>query len=192
MFSFLFFLLKGIVHPKMKFWCLSAYPQGIQDVGDFVSSVEHKWRFLTQTVAVCQSYNGSQWYSYTDKRKLNPAARDDTLRSKDMKRSVCARNWTVFILFFTSDPQHGPTLLSAFTTASAWRIFFFFLLYSGSQTYKCITATYLSNRFVSLDLNVSSRAAGFNLVLSLYVFSLSKPWIPLTAIIWLTDCNGLS
>ncbi len=54
---------KGIVHPKMKMWCLSAYPQGIQDVGDFVSSVEHKRRFLTQTVAVCQSYNGSQWDS---------------------------------------------------------------------------------------------------------------------------------
>ncbi len=35
----------------------SAYPQGIQDVGDFVFSVEHKRRFLTQTVAVCQSYN---------------------------------------------------------------------------------------------------------------------------------------
>ncbi len=34
--------IKGIVHPKMKSWCLSAYPQGIQDVGDFVSSVEHK------------------------------------------------------------------------------------------------------------------------------------------------------
>ncbi len=42
-------------------WCLSAYPQGIQDVGDFVSSVEHKQRFLTQSVAVFQSYNGSQW-----------------------------------------------------------------------------------------------------------------------------------
>ncbi len=54
-------IIKGIVHPKMQIWCLSAYPQGIQDVGDFVSSVEHKQRFLTQTVAVCQSYNGSQW-----------------------------------------------------------------------------------------------------------------------------------
>ncbi len=82
-------IIKGIVHPKMKIWCLSAYPQGIQDVGDFVSSVEHKQRFLTQTVAVCQSYNGSQWdprlweskKTYTDKTKLNPAARDDTLRS---------------------------------------------------------------------------------------------------------------
>ncbi len=56
--------IKGIVHPKMKMWCLSTYPQGIQDVGDFVSSVEHKQRFLTQTVAVCQSYNSvpvAQW-----------------------------------------------------------------------------------------------------------------------------------
>ncbi len=78
--------LKGIVHPKMKIWCLSAYPQGIQDVGDFVSSVEHKRRFLTQTIAVCQSYNVSQWYSqlwekktYTDKTKLNPVARDNNI-----------------------------------------------------------------------------------------------------------------
>ncbi len=61
--------LKGIVHPKMKMWCLSAYLQGIQDVGDFVSSVEHKQRFLTRTVAVCQSYNGSQWYSRLWERK---------------------------------------------------------------------------------------------------------------------------
>ncbi len=45
----------------MKMLCLFAYPKGIQDVGDFVASVEHKRRFLTQTVAVCQSYNGSQW-----------------------------------------------------------------------------------------------------------------------------------
>ncbi len=111
---------KGIVHPKMKIWCLSAYPKGIQDVGDYVSSVEHKRRFLTQTVAVCQSYNVSQLYSqlwerkktYTDKTKLNPAARDDTLRSLDTKRSVCARNWTVFISSFTSDLPPGPTVLS--------------------------------------------------------------------------------
>ncbi len=38
-------IIKGIVHPKMKIWCLSAYPKGIQDVGDFVSSVEHKLDF---------------------------------------------------------------------------------------------------------------------------------------------------
>ncbi len=49
-----------------------------------------------------------------------------------------------------------------------------------------------TDRFVSLDLNVSSRATRFNLVLSVYVFFLSKPWVPLTAIIWLTDRNGLS
>ncbi len=33
--------------------------------------------------------------TYTDKTKLNPAACDDTLRSKDKKRSVCARNFPV-------------------------------------------------------------------------------------------------
>ncbi len=42
----LFTLLKGIVQPKMNIWCLSAYPKGIQDVGDFVSSVEHKQFFF--------------------------------------------------------------------------------------------------------------------------------------------------
>ncbi len=99
--------IKGIVHPKMKIWCLSAYPQGIQDFGDFVSSVEHKRRFLLKpllSVSHIMSVNGTQVFerkkTYTDKTKLIPAARDDTLRCKDMKRSVCARNWTVFISFF--------------------------------------------------------------------------------------------
>ncbi len=54
--------------------------------------------------------------TYTDKTKSNPAARDDTLRSKDTKQSVCARNWRVFISFFASDPPHGPTVLSTFTS----------------------------------------------------------------------------
>ncbi len=40
-----------MVHPKIKIWYVSAYPQGIH-VGDFVSSVKHKQRFLTETVAV--------------------------------------------------------------------------------------------------------------------------------------------
>ncbi len=70
----------------MQILCLSAYPQGIQDVGDIVSSVEHKQRF--STVPVCQSYNGSQWdpylrvkKTYTNKTKWNTAACDGTLRS---------------------------------------------------------------------------------------------------------------
>ncbi len=88
-----------IVHSKnenIMFMCL---PPGIQDVGDFVSSVEHKRRYLTQTVAVCQSYNDRETHGfeskekkYTDKTKLKPA-----LRSSDTKQSVCAINLTVFI-----------------------------------------------------------------------------------------------
>ncbi len=30
------FLFKGIVQPKIKIWCVSAYPKGIQDVSDFL------------------------------------------------------------------------------------------------------------------------------------------------------------
>ncbi len=53
--------------------------------------------------------------------------------------------------FFTSDPLHCPTVLSTFTTAGALRVVVF-LLYCGSQIYKCITATYLSNEPLTLYL----------------------------------------
>ncbi len=65
-------------------------------------------------------------------------------------RSVQETEQYLSFFFFTSDPPHCPTVLSAFTKASAWRVFFF-LLYSRSQTYKCITATYLSNGPLTLS-----------------------------------------
>ncbi len=49
-----------------------------------------------------------------------------------------------------------------------------------------------TDRFVSLDFDVSSRAGGLFWFCLCMFFWLSKPWVPLTAIIWLTDCNGLS
>ncbi len=116
-------MLKGIVHPKRKMWCLSAYHEGIHDVGDFIYSVEHKRRLLTQTFAVCQSYNVSQWdpqlretkkKTYTDKTKLNPVAHDNTMKSYDTKQSVCARNWTVW-----GRGSHWLTLYD-WQTAKVW------------------------------------------------------------------------
>ncbi len=107
---------KGIVHPKMKMWCSSAYPKGIQDVGDFVSSVEHKRRYLTQTVAVCQTYNGHQW------------------------------DWRLW-----EKKMHTQTKI---------------IKPCGSCRYR--------------------------FCLCMFFFSFSKPWVPLTVIKWLTDCNGLS
>ncbi len=68
-------MLKGIVHPKILIWCLSAYPKRIQDVGDFVFSVEHKrrshrqnqikpcgsWRYIEvlrhKTIGLCKKLN---------------------------------------------------------------------------------------------------------------------------------------
>ncbi len=65
----------------MKIVCLSAYPKGIQDVGDFVSSVEHKQIFLTQTVAVWGSYNVSQWNPRLwEKENIN---RQNQIRAKN-------------------------------------------------------------------------------------------------------------
>ncbi len=143
--------VKRIVHLKIEIWCLSAYPKDIQDVGNFVSTIEHKLRFLTQSVTVCQSWQSMgalrETKTCTDKTKLNPAARDDTLKSKDKERLVCARSWTVFIyIFFTSDPLHW------YRHEPLGLIWFCLCMF----------------------------------------FSLSKPWVPLTAIIWLTECNGLS
>ncbi len=109
------------------------------------------------------------WYSWIWERKKHTQTKpncDDTLRSKDSKRSVCARNWTVFrmfFFFFTSDPPYCPTvlILSAFTTVGALRVdFFSCLLYSGSQTNKCITATYLSNGPLTLYLQSQLGVSG--------------------------------
>ncbi len=44
------------------------FPRGIQDVGDFVSSVEHKQRFLTQTVAVCHIMTVNGFQSFESKK----------------------------------------------------------------------------------------------------------------------------
>ncbi len=78
--QFITIFLKGIVHPKIKVWCSSAYRKGIQDVGDFVSSVEHKLIFLTQTIAVCQSYNWIQWDSQLwEKKKHTKTKPNETL-----------------------------------------------------------------------------------------------------------------
>ncbi len=122
-----FTFIKGIVHPKIKKIGLSSYPQGIRDVGGFVSSVKHKKKIFNSNRC---SLSVIEWQSmgptalrdkktYTDKTKWNPATRDDMLRSQDMKKLVCVRNWTVFISFFTSDPPQYPTVLSVFITFGA-------------------------------------------------------------------------
>ncbi len=148
--------------------------------------------------------------------RQNPAARDDTLRSKDTKRSVyrhLSLKWTIDTIYNLNyecqwsiwEIGDGNALISLRSTVKqeedasragcseraqdSWTV-------CGSEVKKNYinTVQFLvqTDRFVSLELNVSSRATGFNLVLSVYVFFLSKPWVPLTAIIWLTDCNGLS
>ncbi len=118
--------------------------------------------------------------TYTDKTKLSSAARDDTLRSKDTKRSVCARKLNSVYIVFTSDP--APCLTVPERVHNSWRVTRLLLLYGGSQTYKCIIST-ISNR--SVRLNVSSRAAGFNLVLSVYVFLSLKAVEPI-------DCHYMT
>ncbi len=63
--------VKGIVHP----WnvMLICWMLGIQDVGDLVSIYLY---FFTQTVAVCQSFNGSQWYTQATALREKKTYRD--------------------------------------------------------------------------------------------------------------------
>ncbi len=119
----------------MKMWCLSAYPQGSQYIRDFS---KHKGRFLTQTVAVYQVYNGSQWDSRLWEREKHTQTKpNETLRLVTRHWCVKTRNnrfvqETEQYLYrsLTSDLSHRPTVLRAFTTV--------FWLYGRSQTYKCI------------------------------------------------------
>ncbi len=96
------------------------------------------------------------------KTKSNPAARDDALRSKDTKRSVCEKLNSVYIVFTSDTPhkktRHAPAVVNVLRTVGG----------SGKKN-NINTVQFLSqtDRFVSLDLNASSRAAGFNLVFSL-------------------------
>ncbi len=96
--------------------------------------------------------------TYTDKTILNPAARDDTLRSKHTKQSAVVNELR------TVGPCDGSEVKNYINTVQ-------FL----AQT----------DCFVSLDLNVSSRAAGFNLVLSVYVFLTLKVVSPI-------DCHYMT
>ncbi len=46
----------------MKSWYVSAYPQGIQDVGDFISSVELKLKFFLKSVSHVMAVNGTHGF----------------------------------------------------------------------------------------------------------------------------------
>ncbi len=104
------------------------------------------------------------------------------------KQSVGARNWTVFISFFTTSSVHNSRCVTRLLLLALRRIadrktrrrrtrVTHQLLWThsvrwirGKKWYKYCSVSCTDDRFVSLGLNVSSRAAGFNLVLSVYVF----------------------
>ncbi len=143
--------LKWIVHSKNENVMFICLPQG-----------HPRWRWLsffsrTQTkifnsnrcslsVIWCQSMGHTE-KTCRDKTKSNPAARDDTLRSKDTKRSVCARNWTVFISFVylwsatrSNYPEHVHT--TAGDASSCFMV----------DRRLHITTTYLSNGPLTLNI----------------------------------------
>ncbi len=119
----------GIVHPKMKMLCLSAYRKGIQDVGDFVSSVKHKRRFLTNRCSL----------SVIKVESMGLTA----LREK--KHTQTKPNESLWLLMH---PCGRSEVKNKYI-----------------NTVQFLAHT---NRLVSLDLNVSSRAAGFTFFSFLY------------------------
>ncbi len=54
----------------MKSWYVSAYPQGIQDVGDFISSLELKLKFFLKSVSHVMAVNGT--HGFESKKKHTP------------------------------------------------------------------------------------------------------------------------
>ncbi len=102
--SFFPFLAKDCLpegHPRCRWLCFFSRTQ---------MKICNSFKLL-QSVSHIMALNGTHGFERKNKHtqtKLNPVACDDTLRSKDTKRSVCALNWTVFLyIFFTSDPPHG-------------------------------------------------------------------------------------
>ncbi len=159
--------IKGIV-PKMKIWCLPAYPKGIQDVGDIVSSVEHK-----QRCAIKQEEEERRRRRRRRRRRDEDEDEDEDEEDDEEDDD-------------DDDVSCAGCCVNALRTVGPG---------GGSEVKNDINTVQLlaqTDRFVSKDLNVSTWAKGFNLVLSVNVFFLSMPWVPLTDIIWLTDCNSLS
>ncbi len=54
---------------------------------------------VSHIIAVNGSHGFESKKTYTNKTKLNPVARDDTLRSKDMKQ-LCKKMNSIYIVFF--------------------------------------------------------------------------------------------
>ncbi len=155
-------------------------------------------------ICLPQGHPICRWLCFLSRTQTKMFNLNRYMRSKDTKRSVFVRHWTLFISIFTAARSDCPERVH--TTAGTWCVFFFFLLYSGSQTYKYITTTYLSTGplilYLQSQLGVSMvhlrnrwQQCTYKLYgliwLSMYVFFFSKPWVTLPAIIWLTDCNGL-
>ncbi len=71
---------------------------------------------------------------------------------------LCKKLNSIYIAFLPLIHRTVQLSWALHTTAGAWHVFFFFfLLYCGSQTYKCITATYLSNRPLTLLIEIVYR-----------------------------------
>ncbi len=164
----------------MNVWCLSAHPQDIQDVGHFVSSVEYKWRFLTQTVEVCQSYNGSQWDPRLwESKKHTQTKPNKILLLVTVHWGLKTQNF-LSLKLFTSDPQQCPTVQCTFTTSGARRVN---VLWHS----RCMRGSDLSRVYVTHCLHRRATGCCESIVYSLSRGSL---WLPLYD--YMTDCNGLS
>ncbi len=74
----------------MKTWCLSAHPQGIQDVGDFFSSVEHKRRIFTEFLK--KNIHRQNQIKHCDSWRYIEVLRHETI-------SLCKKLNSIYIIF---------------------------------------------------------------------------------------------
>ncbi len=162
-----------IVQPKMKMWCLSAYPQG-HPRSRWLCPICH---LLSRTQTNIFNSNHCSLSNVSHKMALNGFQMFQSFES--LKK--------------TNVPEHVDTSRA---WCCEWAQDSWTLCIIGKTLHKYCSVSCTDRSFrVYKDLNVSPRATGFNLVLSVYYFLDSKlwnVWNPLTAIIWLTDCNSLS
>ncbi len=115
--------VKGIVHPKNENVMFICLPQGHSRCR-WLCFFSRTQRFLTRTIAVCQSYNVSQWYSRLWGKKnihrqnlIKPCGSwryiEVTLRHKTIGQ--CKRLNSIYLYFFTSWYSARSTVRSSFS-----------------------------------------------------------------------------
>ncbi len=103
----------------MNIWCLSAYPQGIQDVEDFVSSGKHRDFQLKPLQSVNHIMQVNEHRIFQRKKNMLTQIQIKPCGLRHETIGLCEKLNSIYIIFYLWYRQ-CPNLLSSFTTSGAW------------------------------------------------------------------------